>query len=272
MEFKVNHDLHCHTSLSLCCGREEMNPENILEHIKDFGYDTICFTNHYWDEKAYSSVPVNDFYRPQNTEHLKKLLPLPQKEGIRVLFGCETDINMNFEIGISPEHYDLFDFIIMPPNHMHNKGFIRSETCSDIKDITELYLQKLERITKSDLPFEKLGIAHMTARNTFLRNPQQRHEIFDAMDTARLKDIFSFFAEHGTGIELNSGCFHSEADEHMDSYLRIYAIAKECGCKFYCGSDSHSIDNLPLMRKLCSKVANALGLTDKDRYIVPYKN
>lgn len=269
MEFKIDHDLHCHTSLSVCCGREEMNPDNILEHTKNFGYDTICFTNHYWDEKVPSSVPLNNFYAVQDTEHLRELLPLPKRDSMRVLFGCETEMNYNFELGISPEHYDMFDFIIIPPNHMQIKGFARSLDCRELDDIREFYLRRLEAITKLDLPFEKVGIAHMTVKLTFLRNIAERYKIFDGMDEKRLRDIFSFFAANGSGIELNAKCFPDDDTEHFDSYMRIYSIAKDCGCRFYCGSDAHALSHLDDMKKACEKAVRALNLTEKDRYIVP---
>ena len=50
-------------------------------------------------------------------------------------------------------------------------------------------------------------------------------------------------AELGCGIELNCSDMGFDMSE-AESILRIYKIAKKCGCKFYCGSDAHGVATL----------------------------
>ena len=50
------------------------------------------------------------------------------------LFGCETDINRNLDVGIPKERYDDFDFIIIPTTHLHMCGFTYTPEEDNIKD------------------------------------------------------------------------------------------------------------------------------------------
>ena len=111
MKYKVDHDLHIHTYLSECSQDPEQTPEYILEYAKKNGLHTVAVTDHYWD----SAVPTpSNWYRPQNFDNVSKVLPLPKADGIKFLFGCETDMNRELTIGIPSERYKDFDFIIVP--------------------------------------------------------------------------------------------------------------------------------------------------------------
>lgn len=76
------------------------------------------------------------------------------------------------------------------------------------------------------------------------------------------------YAEAGTGIELNDTAF-TELAERPEDILKIYVIAKEEGCKFYCGSDAHSVDSLDNVRSVLPEIIRRLRLTAEDAYIVP---
>ena len=51
--------------------------------------------------------------------------------------------------------------------------------------------------------------------------------------------------------------------------LRLYRIAKEEGCKFYCASDSHTVKDYDKVEEVLPKVIAALGLEEEDRYLIP---
>lgn len=116
MRYKIDHDLHIHTHLSICSNNPEQTAENILKYADKNGFSTVCVTDHYWDKAV---AGATGFYDEQDFEHIGEVKPLPECEGIRFLFGCETDMNHDLTIGIPPERYDDFDFIIVPINHFH---------------------------------------------------------------------------------------------------------------------------------------------------------
>ena len=120
----VDHDFHIHSYLSPGSGAEGVTQtaENILKYAEENGFNTICVTDHYWDETVPSRVGM---WRRENTAWIRSILPLPQSERVRFLFGCEADMDIDDVIGVAPEHYADFDFVIIPTNHLHLSG----QTC-----------------------------------------------------------------------------------------------------------------------------------------------
>ena len=56
-----------------------------------------------------------------------------------------------------------------------------------------------------------------------------------------------------------------------DALDRIYKIAKQCGCKFYFGSDAHHPDALDRAKGIFERAVDLLGLTEDDRFIISDK-
>ncbi|MDD3244334.1 MAG: PHP domain-containing protein [Eubacteriales bacterium] len=260
-EFPIRHDLHCHTRLSLCSNDPAMTPEAILAHARAAGYDEVCLTDHFWDE----DVPnPNDFYAAQGLAHVRQNLPLPPHEGLTVRFGCETEYRGGAELGLSPAHYDAFDIILVPLNHFH---------MSDVRDRTKyhtpeavagLFLERLEQLTALPLPWKKVGLAHLNCPLLFDEGNVAR--VLEILPEDGLRAVFSFYARQGAGIELNAAAFPPAWKEERDAQLRLFRIAKACGCRFYCGSDAHHPAGLPLVGERLPEVVSALGLTAADRW------
>ena len=102
MRFVIDHDLHIHSRLSRCSRDREQTPARILRYAEENGMSTVCVTNHFWD----ADVPEpSDWYWAQDYAHLAQELPLPQSERVRFLFGCETDLNLDMKVGISPARF-----------------------------------------------------------------------------------------------------------------------------------------------------------------------
>ena len=107
--FKIDHDLHVHSSISLCSGDPSQTPERILRYAKDNGFTDVCITDHFWDETVH--LLPESWYVGQGLSHISAALPLPAEEGVRFLFGCETELDRTLTLGVHPSHFDLFDFI-----------------------------------------------------------------------------------------------------------------------------------------------------------------
>lgn len=259
MEMKLN-DLHCHSSLSACCADKRMTPERILRHAVEAGYETICLTDHLWD----SAVPgASGWYAPQNIEHVRAALPLPQVPSCHFYFGCETELPVNGVPALSREHFDLFDFVVIPVNHMHMAELVRAEGVDTPEKMAVNIENRLENLLEQNLPFRKIGLAHLTIGLMFREG--KIADVMRAMNEARLLRIMKGYAAAGTGIELNATAF-SEMTDRPDDILKIYRIAKEAGCRFYCSSDAHSVEALDGVPKNLPAVIQALGLTEADAY------
>lgn len=261
--FKLDHDYHIHTSLSTCCHEDIMTPENIVPACKAENHMEIVLTNHFWDSKM---PGADDWYGPQDLAWVKKLLPLPKENGMKIRFGCETEFCGGKKIGISPESYDEFEFIIVPFTHLHN-NFSRPVDCTTPEQVANLYMDHFEDLMAIDLPWKKVGIPHLTCPLVY---PGPRlHEVFEHMVDSRLEKCFTFLAKQGTGIELNASSFRPGWEQYPDTFLNIYRIAKAAGCKFYVGSDAHAVASLKNINQNLPVVAEMLGLTEADRYYIP---
>lgn len=262
MGFAKLEDLHCHSTLSACCHDARMTAQAIYAHAQQCGYRAVCLTDHLWD----SAVPGSSaWYAPQDIEHVRSVLPLPAGN-IPFFLGCETELPANSAPALLREHFDLFDFVVIPPNHMHFRGLVRPEGVDTPEKMARLLEDRLENLLMLDLPFEKIGIAHLSC--DILQDTLAGADIMRAMDESRMLRIFSGLAHAGAGIELNVFAFYPW-EERKEDLLRVYRIAREAGCRFYLGSDAHTLESMDLVVSFLPQVVDALGLTEADRYTIP---
>ena len=100
MKYVVDHDYHIHSFISACAADPLQVPENILRCGKEHNYNRIILTDHFWDSDYAYYKGKNLKYIDNDYKSLSSALPLPQDDGIEFLFGCETDMNGSFEMGI----------------------------------------------------------------------------------------------------------------------------------------------------------------------------
>jgi len=265
MSFAHLEDIHCHSVLSSCSGDPAMTPQAILEHAEKHEYRMVCLTDHLWD----AAIPgSSNWYAPQDIEHVMQSCPLPQGK-VPFFFGCETELPANGIPALAKDHFDLFDFVVIPPNHMHMNGLVRPDGIDTPQKMARLIEDRLENLLAQDLPFEKIGIAHLNCNLMFKEGSAL--DVAAAMDESRLLRIFENYAKAGAGIELNGYDFN-ELDARPEDTLRTFRIAKAAGCKFYCSSDAHHPDTLNRVPDVLPRVIDALGLTEEDRYAIPAMN
>jgi len=267
MKFTYDHDLHIHSSVSRCANDPAQTPERILQYAADNGLKTVCITDHYWDD----TVP-HPYGRGagQTTAQIESVLPLPKKEGIRFLFGAETEMDLNLTIGLGKEMAEKLDFIIVPLNHLHMKGFsCRGD--EDAAERAEWIVRRFDALLNADLPFHKVGLAHFT--DGLIYPGGKNTDVLNRIPEQEYRRLFGKAAELGMGIELNMQAVKSgnrmmtregDADE-----LRVYSIAKEMGCKFYYGSDAHTVAGLEWATGNAKRILELLDLTEEDKFVLP---
>lgn len=264
MRYIVDNDLHIHSKLSLCSKDPEQTNERILQYARENGLTTICLTDHFWDE-AVDNVPLA--YVKQNYPYITAAKPLPQDENIRFLFGCETDINRFLQLGLSKEKYDCFDFICIPTTHFHMVGYTMSEEeLASAETRAEAWVKRFDVVLNMDLPFHKVGFAHLTCE--LIARPREAFlKTISLIQSGEMTRLFSKAARLGAGIEINLADM-SYAEEEADIVLRPYRIAKECGCKFYLGSDAHRPSEFENAKVIFEKAVDVLGLTEDDKFVI----
>lgn len=264
MKYIIDNDLHIHSCISSCSNDPEQTNERILRYAEENGLKTICLTDHFWDDTV---VGASDWYRPQNYEHIAAAKPLPQTDNVQFLFGCETELNKNLTLGISKEKLDLFDFVIIPTTHFHMKDYTLSkEEAENAQSKANAWVNRLDAVLEMDLPFHKIGIAHLTC-GLIASTRDEYIEVLQLIPKEEMERLFNKAAQLGIGIELNSSDMKF-ADVEADVVLRPYRIAKQCGCKFYCGSDAHHPNALDRAKTIFERAINYLELTEEDKFII----
>ncbi|MBE6568843.1 MAG: hypothetical protein E7658_01325 [Ruminococcaceae bacterium] len=262
MKFQVDHDYHVHTQLSPCSSDPAMTPETIMEFGLSHGMKDIVLTDHFWDE----TIPGTTFWPGYAV--ISQWLPLPQSPELRMHLGCEAELDITATVGISRKTAEKFDFIAVPTNHIHLvHSTVREEDVHNIKALTRLYVERWKALLAADLPFHKMGIAHLDGicLNGFTDQGTIRLEILEGISDDVYKDLFSRTAKLGMGVELNVpvNCY---TNEQLDRALRIYRIAAECDCRFYCGTDAHHPKHLEPYYQDCCLVVDKLGLDEEQKF------
>ena len=267
MKFVWDHDLHIHSQLSLCSADPEQTTENILKYAVKNGLKVISIADHYWDEDVLGGGPCGG-YDVQNFKRISSVRPLPQAEGVHFLFGCETDMMYDLTLGIAKHRIDEFDFIVIPTTHMHFRGFTMSDAdLATSETRARAWVKRFEKVLDTDLPFYKVGIAHLTCGLI----GQTREQMLDVISKVPKDDMYRLFkrsAEQGLNIEINLRW--DDADD-PEIALKPYIIAKDCKCKFYYGSDSHhpeefmKREDFEARQTAFAKVVDYLDLEESDK-------
>ncbi len=261
MKYIYDHDLHIHSYLSSCSKDKNQNPKTIIKYAEDYNLNTICLTDHFWDGKV---LGASLWYIPQNFRHISKAKPLPQSDGIRFLFGCEAEVTKNNVLGISKGVIDQLDFIVIPTNHFHMRGFtVSKKDGKSVSAMAKNWIERLDHVLNMDLPFNKIGIAHLACPSMAPKN-ELIGDTINAIPTDEMYRLFKKAKQVGVGIELNADdLLFKYADS--DIMLKPFRIAKECGCKFYLGSDAHHPEFLYSSKELFEKAIDLLELEETDK-------
>ena len=142
---------------------------------------------------------------------------------------------------------------------------VKEEDFESVEERSQLWIDRFDAVLNMPLPFHKVGIAHLTCE--YLGFPSYENFIaaLQMIPDSEMERLFTKAAELGVGIELN-GDSMIQAVEMPDILLRPYRIAKQCGCKFYFGSDAHGQDGLVRSFDAMEKVIDLLGLEESDKF------
>lgn len=262
MKYTVDHDYHIHSHLSPCSRDSEQTVERILRYAEENGYAKICLTNHMWDSAVKGCYGDTS---KQSYEYLSTELPLPQSKTVRYCFGGEIDMDKNFVIGVSKEVFNKLDFAVMTTTHLHLDGYTIEKGVS-LEERAKIYINRIEYLFSRDFDYKKIGLAHPVSGHASPENPF--NELFDAVGRENVRRVFKTVADSGAGVEINSKDFDfsKKSAKHTQAILEFYNILKECGCKFYLGSDAHHPNALDAAPRIFENAVCELGLEEKDKF------
>lgn len=254
----IQHDLHMHTFLSKCAAPHATIAEYIALAEAN-GLTTIGIANHIWDT-AVSPAP-NSFYEKQDAPWL--FSEAHPAAGIRVLRGCEAELDKNGVLGLSEETAKKLDYVLAVHSHSQHEAVIDASVRRDVKKLANCLCDRFSLLVEHPMAKYITAIAHPFYPTG---NPDNFDEVLFRISDDRLEDLFADANYKNIALELNAAAFASYpiASMHRSELFRIYETAKECGCKFVFGTDCHDPDTYAESIKRLSCLADLLEISEAD--------
>ena len=269
---KVKHDFHIHTNLSLCAPDKTGTVENYIMSAKRHGLLKLGFANHFWgsesgNEEYYKNVRMNPsgYYKKQNYEYISQLVPdikKNQNEGVKLYFGAECEYDpFKKSIAVTGDTVESFDFLIVPNSHTHM--MMPKSMYEPYDKHIDFMFDAFYNIINCEFAGYITAVAHPFWA---VGAPYERKILNRMISDDRYKKAFDAAANKGIGIEINV-CEIVKSNpkdiDVMDEDIRMFRLAKECGCRFTFGSDAHIISEHENYSN-CDRLADVLQLTEED--------
>ncbi len=257
----VHSDLHVHTTISACCSDETQTPEDLIPFLPKLGIGKIAFTDHLWQNPE---VEPSGWYSKQNGEaHLlqkERCAALAAASGAKILFGCEAEMKAPGVFGITPDFREKMDIVLLASDHFHMKEFVQQPEDTTPAGVAKHMLAFFRSAAAS-------GLADILAHPLWCYSFEDIYpEIMAAVSDAELEDALAIAAQNNVAFELNGTILRKAVQSGpawQEALLRIACTAKDAGCKFTLGSDSHDRGRFVVYENL-RKFTNQAGITEED--------
>ena len=233
---RIEHDFHLHTNLSVCASRE-VTAADYVANAKKLGLKKLGFSDHFWDAAIEGA---NTFYQPQNYEHILQLKPeldTLRCADIQFYFGCETEYDpYHHGVAITEKVAEQLDFLLVPNSHTH---MMMPKDCYEpYRKHADFMLQAAYDILNSPVSRYITAIAHPFEA---VACPYPNGLLIDLIPDDEFKRVLDLMAEKGVAFEINVSSMRKKTPAEIErmSQIRLFRLAKQQGCKFLFGSDSH---------------------------------
>lgn len=273
---KITHDIHAHTHRSLCA-LECATIANYVKSASELGITTIGIADHMWDEtipfpESFRHCKVVDptgesvmnWYRAQSIPHCRTVLEEIREQedlkGIHFLFGGEVEYAPGLGAAITMEEAEKLDFIIVPNSHTHMT--MDATLYEPYEKHGDFMVRAIMEICSAPTAQFITSIAHPFCP---VCCPYPAEYVIDAIPEHLFREVFSAAKEKGIAAEINSSILAEVDPDQFRNHWMYYVlgIAKDCGCRFTFGSDSHTDVEQYNLRK-GETFAQLLGLTEED--------
>ena len=257
---KITHDLHIHTNLSVCA-KPGATFDMYVETAKNEGLNVLGFADHLWDDTY--EHRCRGFYKIQNVEHVLSLKEqLRPVDGIDVYLGCEAEYDpLRHGVALSPENAEKFDFVIVPTSHTHM--VMSKELYEPMEKHKEFMLEAWRDVLECEVAKYVTAMAHPFQP---VCCPYGWEPMIEYITDDEYKYAFDLAAKKGVAIEVNVSGLRWKSNENIETspLMRMFRIAKESGCKFTFGSDSHDVGGHDGYMRATERIATLLGLCEDD--------
>lgn len=257
---RVKHDFHIHTSLSYCA-KKEATFEYYQNIAKELNFEKIGFSDHLWDD-AYEQVWPS-FYKGQNVARVMRLKDIIHDfDNVKLYLGCEAEYDPLIKgVALTEKNAERFDFINVPISHTHM--IMPKEYYEPMEKHKDFMLNAWNEVMNCPVTKYIKAIVHPFSA---VCCPYGTAPLFNLITDDEYKFAFDQAAEKGIAIEINMGEFYNRTEQEIPNLpvVRMFRIAKDCGCKFVFGSDSHGVGGHKDYVEHGELVTNMLDITEDD--------
>jgi histidinol phosphatase-like PHP family hydrolase len=241
-------------------------PSNILRQAAGLGLETIGFADHVW---VNPELAPSGWYRPQDAGQIEKLRNdlAATETPLRVLVGCEAETIAPGRFGMTPAFAESLDYVLLACSHFHMTEFVEQPISRTPRAVAEHLLRFFRSAVQS-------GLADIIPHPFY---PKGFLDLYDAaiaaIPDAEFLEVFGLAAERRVAMEISAaffppsqGCFPDGPEFSLDTPMRVLQLARQAGCRFSLGSDSHrpeEMNSLPRLKYFLDK----LSLTQKDLWL-----
>ena len=261
----MTYDLHVHTPLSDCADRQAFF-HRYIPLAEELGQTVLGFADHSWAEGV---AGASSWYQKQPFSRLAKQKQelcdyLEQNPTtVKVLQGAEGEF-ANFLLGIDGEAAAYADYIIVPHDHIHMKGFVIPMDRYHEEGVAKFLLESFEALCKHPERDLFVGLCHPMVPCC---HPWEfKNAVYKHITDRQLEDALIAAKEAGVWLELNLSEFACVPVEEWENYeyVRFFRIAKQVGNTLFWGSDAHKPENYVARHAIAKDVLALTGLTEED--------
>ncbi|MBQ8894587.1 MAG: hypothetical protein IJ043_09325 [Clostridia bacterium] len=300
---KVLADVHVHNFLSNCGRDNTSTAANYVKRYAELGIKILGFANHIWDDRVPGASSWYHKQTLDFSMQIKPMIPKDTLGVKVLVGAETEYCGMSKTLGMSAEGAKELDFLLIPHSHVHMVNFVMEDPAPyaearlwlkaqlmQINGMTEEQAESWVAPLREPLlrpflqrPFEDwpayLADFLVESFDSLMDHPEL-HKILQATPVSiahpfqpvgywqhteallglisdeTFARLFKKAADLGVGLEINTHC-------NNPAMLRMLTIAKDQGCKFTFGSDTHSISGAENIFNVQPAV-DALGLTEDD--------
>lgn len=264
--FKYCNDLHLHTNLSVCAPRYSY-AENYIPYCKQENVKVIGFTDHvYIKERMVAEHPEFKGTPGEYPALLRDEIENLREENkeLKILLGCEAEVIYGRDFDVTFEESKKYDYVALAASHILNLGDIYSNMdFSTPEKLREFMIERFNSACEI-----KLAVPTVICHPLYPILSEFEQQVVDGITEAQLGECFEIAKKNEKAIEIHACLYRNGTKLNTDgispTYLRILGVAKECGCKFYMGSDAHQLKGFIGAHEKLMKACEYLGITEYD--------
>lgn len=257
---KIKHDFHIHTNLSICAN-ETATLENYIKIAEKLGLTKIGISNHFWDSDIDGAF---DFYKTQDFEHISKIRSEIEKAAspdLKIYFGAEAEYDPKHrDVSVTERTAERLEYLLVPNSHTHIT--MPREYYQPYQKHVDYMIEAYNDIISSRVSRYITAVAHPFQA---VACPYDNEILINMISDDTFKRLFDKTARKGIAFEINVCSMRSKTHDRIENcaQIRMFRLAKECGCQFIFGSDAHNTSAHDTYSN-AQFVAELLELSEKD--------